>query len=336
MKSLAAHCQITASTFAIVLLSIFLAVSSAFSAAKIRLAQPTTAVMYAPLYFGLQQELFADELIDLEFMTMRTDLAIAALGTGEIDYIAHGGAALRAAAQGFPLKLVFALDHKTPFWLVARPEIKNVAQLRGKRIGVSFPGDTPQLVLKRFLRRQGIDPDREVSYVAGQFSPTALQGLLAGALDAAVLAPPFNVLAEERSLRVLSFLGESVPDATTSNGIVTSDRKIKSRPDEVKRMVRASLRSLYAFRQRKSAAIEFLRIQFDISQKTATRTYMDALDILTPNGEISEAKARNILDMMHETGKTESLALQPKSILDFSFVRAAQKEIPQKANGSTR
>jgi NitT/TauT family transport system substrate-binding protein len=337
MKERSARWQIKTLRFTIGLLSLLMAVPPAFSAiAKIRLAQPTIAVMYAPLYFGLQQELFAAELIDLEFMTMRTDLAIAALGTGEIDYIAHGGAALRAAAQGFPLKLVFALDHKTPFWLVARPEITNVAQLRNKRIGVSFPGDTPQLVLKRFLRRQGIDPDREVSYVAGQFSPTALQSLLAGALDAAVLAPPFNVLAEEKRLRVLTFLGESVPDATTSNGIVTSDRKIKSRPDEVQRMVRASLRSLYAFRQRKPAAIEFLSAQFDISRKTATRVYTDALDILTPIGEISEAKARNILDMMHETGKTESLALQPKSILDFSFVRAAQKEIPQKANGSNR
>ena len=337
MKRRSANWRAEASKFAIGLFVFWFAVPPAFSAAaKIRLAQPTTAVMYAPLYFGVQQELFAAELIDLEFMTMRTDLAIAALGTGEIDYIAHGGAALRAAAQGFPLKLVFALDHKTPFWLVARPEIKNVAQLRSKRIGVSFPGDTPQLVLKRFLRRQGIDPDRDVSYVAGQFSPTALQALLAGALDAAVLAPPFNVLAEEKGLRVLTFLGESVPDATTSNGIVTSDRKIKSRPDEVRRMVRASLRSLYAFRQRRSAAIQFLSAQFEIPLTTATRVYRDALDILTPSGEISEARARNILDMAHETRKTESLALQPKAILDFSFLREAQTEISQKKNGSNR
>lgn len=298
-----------------IVLCLLFAIPSAFSgAAKIRLAQPTTAVMYAPLYLGRQQGIFADELIDLEFMTMRTDLAIAALGTGEIDYIAHGGAALRAAAQGFPLKLVFALDHKSPFWLVTRPEIKNVAQLRGKRIGVSFPGDTPQLVLKRFFRQQGIDPDREVSYVAGQFSSTALQSLLARALDAAVLAPPFNVLAEEKRLRILTFLGQSVPDATTSNGIVTTDQKIKSRPDEIKRMVRASLKSLYAFRQRKAVAVEFLANQFDIPQKTAARVYSDALDILTPAGEISEAKARNILDMMRETGKTESLPFHPEAI----------------------
>lgn len=302
-------------------------------AEQVRLAQPTVAVMYAPFYFGVQQGIFAAEGMEIEFATMRTDLAIAALGTGEIDYIAHGGAALRAAAQGFPLKLVFALDHKAPFWLVARPEIKNVGLLRGKKIGVSFPGDTPQLVLKRFLRRQGIDPDREVSYVAGQFSPTALQSLLGGALDGAVLAPPFNVLAEEKGLKILAFLGQAVPDATTSNGIVTTEQKIKSQPDHVKRMVRASLKALHAFRQKKTAAIELLSAQFNIPRRTATRVYTYALEILTPDGEISKEKVRNILNMMQETGKKEPLAFHPDALLDFSFLKEAQRELALSEKG---
>ena len=325
-----------AQTIGLVAGLVFAASHPVLAGAKIRLAQPTVAVMYAPLYFGVQQGIFADEGMDLEFMTMRTDLAIAALGTGEIDYIAHGGAALRAAAQGFPLKLVFALDHKTPFWLVARPAIKTVAHLKGKKIGISFPGDTPQLVLKRFLRQQGIDADREVSYVSGQFSPTALRSLLGGTLDAAVLAPPFNVLAQDKGLTMLTFLGQSVPDATTSNGIVTTDQKIKSHADEVKRMVRACLRSLYAFRQKNAVAIEFLSRQFEISRTTAARVYPTALEILTPAGEISEEEVRNILDMMQETGKKEPLKLHSTSLLDFSFLKEAQKEIANSSLGKSQ
>lgn len=320
------------------LLSIFIFPSSILAAQvveRIRLAVPTVAVMYAPIYLGLSQGLYSSEGLDLEIVSMRTDLAIAALGTGEIDYIAHGGAALRAAAQGFPLKLVFALDHKAPFWLVARPEVENLKMLKGRKIGVSFPGDTPQLVLRRFLRRQGIDPDRDVSYVAGQFSPTALQSLLSGALDAAVLAPPFNVLAEEKGLKILAFLGEAVPDATTSNGIVTSDRKIKSQPDQVRHMVRASLRALLTFRQKKEAAVELLTSQFGISRRTAERVYGHALEILTPDGEISREKIRNILNMMQETGKKEPLAFQPDAILDFSFLKEVQKELAPSSKGKS-
>jgi ABC-type nitrate/sulfonate/bicarbonate transport system substrate-binding protein len=294
---------------------------------KIRLAVPVIAVQYAPIYFGLKHGLYAAEGIDLEIVSMRTDLSIAALGTGEVDYIAHGGAALRAAAQGFPLKLLFALDDKAPFWLVARPEIENVKMLKGRKIGVSFPGDSPQLILKRFLRPQGIDPDRDVSYVSGQFSPTALQSLMSGVLDGAILAPPFNVLAEEKGLRILAFLGTAVKDATTSNGIVASDRKIKSQPDEVKRMVRASLKSLLFFRQRREEAVELLASQFAIPRRTAERVYGHALEILTPNGEISWEKVQNILSMMQETGQKDPPNLRPEAILDFSFLEEAQREL---------
>lgn len=297
------------------------------AATKIRMAQPVMAMMYAPLYFGVHQGIFAAEGFELEFMTMRTDLAIAALGTGDVDYIVHGGAALRAAAQGFPLKLIFALDHKTPFWLVARPQIKNVRELTGKKIGISFPGDTPQIILKRFLRRQGINPDRDVAYVSGQFSPTALQSLLGGVLDAAVLAPPFNVIGAEKGLTMLSFLGDSVPDASSSNGIVTSAQKIKSSPDQVRRIVRASLKSLYDFRRNKASAIEFLGTYFETPKDIATRAYSNGLDILTPDGEISSEKVRQILSMMQDTGKKEAVTVSPASLIDFSFLREAQKQI---------
>jgi NitT/TauT family transport system substrate-binding protein len=199
--------------------------------------------------------------------------------------------------------------------------------LKGKKIGVSFPGDTPQLVLKRFLRRQGMNPDREVSYVAGQFSPTALQNLLSGVLDGAVLAPPFNVLADEKGLRILAFLGAAVPDATTSNGIVTSDRKIKSQPVQVKRMVRASLKSLLIYREKKELAVDLLVSQFDISRKTAGKVYVHALEILTPDGEISQEKIRNILGMMQETGQKIPPTLQPEAFLDFSFLKEVQREL---------
>ena len=297
------------------------------AATKIRMAQPVIAMMYAPLYFGVHQGIFADERFELEFMTMRTDLAIAALGTADVDYIVHGGAALRAAARGFPLKLIFALDDKTPFWLAARPQIKDVRQLTGKKIGISFPGDTPQIILKRFLRREGIDPDRDVAYVSGQFSPTALQSLLGGVLDAAVLAPPFNVIGAEKGLTMLTFLGESVPDAISSNGIVTSAQKIKSSPDQVRRIVRASLKSLYDFRRNKASAIEFLAAHFEIPKNIAIKAYSNGLEILTPDGEITAEKVGQLLSLMQDTGKKEPLTVSPPSLIDFSFLREAQKQL---------
>ena len=71
---------------------------------KINLAVPVVAVQYMPIYFGLKERVFAGEELAMEIHVMRTDLAIAGLDTAKLDYIAHGGAALRGATRGFPLK----------------------------------------------------------------------------------------------------------------------------------------------------------------------------------------------------------------------------------------
>jgi hypothetical protein len=73
--------------------------------------------------------------------------------------------------------------------------------------------------------------------------------------------------------------------------------------------------------------VEFLASHFEIPQATAAKVYPYAIDILTPDGQISEEKLRQILDMMQDTGQKEPLALRPASLMDFSFLRAAQQEI---------
>lgn len=299
----------------------------ALAAEKVRLAVPVFAVQYMPFYFGMKQGIFAAEGLDLEISVARTDLAIAGLGANQIDYLAHGGAALRAAARGFPLKLVYALGDKAPFWLAARPDIKRPEMLKGKKIGVSFPGDTPHLVLKRYLRKQGLDPEKDVIYVSGQFSPIAFQGLMAGALDGAVLAPPYSVLAEEKGLRILSFMGKDVPEAPTVDGIVTSEKKIRSQPEQVKRLIRATLKAVQLYRQRKDLGVAFLAAEFKLSNGTAPKVYQDAVEMLTRDGQVTAEKLRDVLEMARESGQDNPFMPQPEAILDFSFLREAQKEL---------
>jgi hypothetical protein len=118
-----------------------------------------------------------------------------------------------------------------------------------------------------------------------------------------------------------------VPDATSSNGIVTTDRKIKEKPDDVKRMVRACLKSLYAFRRQKALAIDFLASHFTIPQKIASKAYPNALEILTADGEISVEKVRQIFGMMQDTGNKEPVTIRPETVLNFSFLREARGEL---------
>ena len=111
------------------------------------------------------------------------------------------------------------------------------------------------------------------------------------------------------------------------NGIVTSAQRIKSSPDQVRRIVRASLQSLYDFRRNKASAIEFLAAHFEIPKNIAAKSYANGLDILTRDGEISAEKLRQILSMMQDTGKKDTVTVSAPSLVDFSFLREAQKEL---------
>jgi hypothetical protein len=104
----------------------------------------------------------------------------------------------------------------------------------------------------------------------------------------------------------------------------------------VRRLVRASLKSLYDFRRNKASAIEFLAAHFEIPKNIATKAYSNGLDILTPDGEISAEKLRQILSMMQDTGKKDTGTISAPSLIDFSFLREAQKELKQQASDNPR
>lgn len=304
---------------------------------KIVLAVPVVSVQYAPIYFGLSEGFFAEEGLDLEITVLRTDLALAGLHGGKLDYIAHGGAALRGAGRGFPIKLIYALDDKALFWLITQPAIRAATMLKGKSIGISFPGDTPHLVLKRYLRKSGLEPERDVAYVAGQISPIGLQGLSAGMLDGAVMAPPYSVIAQDKGFRGLASLGKEVPDAPSVNGLVASDRKIRSRPDQVARIVRAMLKSARHYRRRPDDAVQLLSARFNLETAVAARVYQDMIFTLVDDGEIGPDKVRDVLNLARESGQTQPGTAKPESLLDMSFLHKALRssEMGKPTGGAT-
>jgi len=310
--------------------------TSAFGLEKVTLAVPVVAVQYAPIYLGLKEGLFAEEGLDLEIHVVRTDLAIAGLHSAKIDYIAHGGAALRGATRGFPIKLIYALDDKAAFWLLTQPRIQKVANLKGKSIGVSFPGDTPHLVLKRYLRERGLNPESDVTYVSGQISPIGLQGMSAGVLDGAVMAPPYSVIAEKMGFHSMAFLGKEVPDAPTINGIITSDAKIGSQPNQVQRMVQAVLKSVTLYREKTDLAVAFLASEYKLERSAAQQVYRNALALLTPKGEVGLGKIRDVLNLAKELGQDQAIIPEPNSLVDFSFLRQARRGASAKKPPSTR
>jgi len=126
------------SALALLLSLLLLPVATPVRAAQVREIREVK-VAYPPsmasvtLMTGIKQKFFDDEGLRPTLLIITSDLALKSQVVGEIDYtLFGGGSGLLAAAQGLPIKSVHLAHKFADLTLVARPEFKSVAQLRGK------------------------------------------------------------------------------------------------------------------------------------------------------------------------------------------------------------
>ena len=142
--------------------------------------------------------------IEAEIIAMRPPLTIGAIQAGEIDYAFGASTISRGSISGAPVKLV-SLALRTSFHtLVARPQVKSIADLKGKTIAVTV-GAADDFVARHLIRRAGHDP-RDFGFVNMGGSDTRFPALHAGSIEATPLSLPFFIIAKRQGF-TLSRLG---------------------------------------------------------------------------------------------------------------------------------
>jgi ABC-type nitrate/sulfonate/bicarbonate transport system substrate-binding protein len=160
-----------------------------------------------------------------------SQLAINALFGNEVDIVAGGGVGLVTLyVQGNRDLVGFAsLNNKLVFSIYANPAISNAAGLRGKKFGVTRFGGALDFAARYFLKREGLNPAKDLILVQIGSVPDLLRALLAGAVDAATLPVPQNLTARAQGFRELADLAQSnvrYPGATflTRRRIIADER----------------------------------------------------------------------------------------------------------------
>jgi hypothetical protein len=133
--------------------------------------------------------------------------------------------------------------------LVAKKELKTLADLRGKRIGTSDIGDNHYLLLTYWLRKAGIDPQTEVEWITGIGPENRIVPLQKGEIDAGLIthANKINDLHKD-GLAILQDFSTAYPQGRPDRVIVSSNRILEERRDQVKAFLRAILRTYWFVR----------------------------------------------------------------------------------------
>src|ERR1043166_7902439 len=153
-------------------LVLLLFAASADAADRIRIGFPELAVQFLPLPLGEKRGFFKEEGLQAEFIRMTPPVALAALTAGKIDYYTAIGPGVAATIRGVAVKAVAGFTTGAPFVLVARPEYKAVADLRGKAIAINTYGSPLEVGGRLIVKHFRLDPDKEVKFLAtGLFEP---------------------------------------------------------------------------------------------------------------------------------------------------------------------
>jgi len=137
-----------------------------------------------------------------------------------------------AYISGLPVRVIATLMTKQSFFLFSQREIRRVQDLKGKRIAISNFASSTEASARTALKHHGLEAMRDVTLIAMGDTGLRFQSLLSGAIEAAILTPPYTVMAEQKGLNNLVWLGDIVGDVP-SNGLSTTVRKLKENPDQV-------------------------------------------------------------------------------------------------------
>ncbi len=140
--------------------------------------------------------------------------------------------------------------------LLVRPEIRKPEDLRGKRLATSSLGSLGDFLFKYIIRKYGVDPNREITWLSIGTNTERLQALLTGAIDGADVTYPADVQAERKGYRLLIDARKEVVYPTTS--IVTRRKTIQEDRDTVMRFVRSHVEGIAFFKQNKEFSLKVL------------------------------------------------------------------------------
>jgi NitT/TauT family transport system substrate-binding protein len=271
---------------------------------------------------GRDKGIFQGEGIELQMVLVASTIQVAALTTGDIDFSGAQSQVMAGAARGLPVKVVGFLTVKPSFWLMAKPEIKSMTDLKGKIIGITAIGSSTDTLARFLVSKHGLTPDREVAFIGTGTTSNILTAMKAGSVDAGVLSPPFNAMATQMGYRTLAYFGDYVEQSLS--GVGTSDRMIRERPDLVKRMLIATIKSLRFIQQRPADSIQFIGKEWSMDSASATELYKSMLPAFSKDGGMDEKGIRDALKR-----ETERMALKEETslskVLDLRLLREVQK-----------
>jgi NitT/TauT family transport system substrate-binding protein len=232
--------------------------------------------------------------------------------------------ALRAMAAGAPMKIVMVNIDQFQHLFVARPEIKNAKDMKGKRIAVSRYGAFSDIQTRFVVRQWGMDPDKDVQILQIGNSSARAAALASGGVDGAIVTPAFVPVARKVGLHVIFDLA-TIKTKFASQIMVAHDQLIKEKPELVKAVTMGFLDGIRSWKAQPEPAKTFIRKYYKVSEADVDNIYTETNRFLRSAPTPDLEGLQNAWDSIPESRGKSGIDL--RKFVDARFVDEALSEI---------
>jgi len=210
-----------------------------------------------PFRVALKRGFFKAQGLDIQPIFVRGGpMALAALSSGEVDFAEIGGAqaVMRSRARGLDVAIIGSISNVTTFQLVGSKSTRTLEDLKGKIIGVTGAGAFSDFAMRTFLRRKGIDPDKDVTLRAIGGSSMRVSALEKGIVVAAPFSPEDTVRLVRLGFPMIANMSDSlnIPQSI----VVARNEALEKLPETSKRFLKALVLGIQFAKTNKTDAIK--------------------------------------------------------------------------------
>lgn len=273
-----------------------------------------------PLFAAQARGYFKDAGKEVELVQIRSNIGLSGLLGGSVDYYTSFSSAVTLAAQqGSPIVGIFSMVERPSLYMISRPEIRAMAELKGKTIGLGSIGGITVTITRRMLANYGINAN-EFNIVSTGDLPVRLAAVRSGAIHATLAGPPAPVQAKALGLNILASAADTVDFPLA--GLSTAVAKIRANRAEVVAVLSAMLRGLSFVRSQRGEAIALVQKIFKMDRDLAEGGYDQTLPAYSKDGTASARGIESVLEVARQGGAAKNVGVN--DVVDFAPLREAQ------------
>lgn len=308
----------------LLLLIVVLLSNRAAYAAPIRIAYSSISGAMLPLWVAKDKGLFDKHGVDVELTYIR-GVSIEALLAGEVQFVrASPPSVVRAALRGADLAFIANTINVAVFSLMAKPDLQRPEDLKGKKIGVTNLGDSPDLVLSLLLEKWGLQRGKDLAVLGLRGGmPELLISVSKGFVDAAMISAPSNLRGIKMGLR--EFVDTADLGIPYINSPLSTRRStIKNQRDTVLRVLRGYYEGVQQTRRDRDGSMKILAKYVRVTDPEILAEVYRIYGVkqLQPGINVDLDGIKGLLKGLG----SEAVGANPASFVDLSLIQQLERE----------